>query len=479
MKKIPNLKTSRSRTLALVLSAVFLGGCATFSQDGGFDGVETMARERLDKEVKWVKSDRDAEQAQATVKKLLATPLTVDAAVQIALLNNRGLQATYAELGIAEADLVQAGRLRNPGFSFARLTRADDVEIERTFLFDLLGLITMPIRTELEQRRFELAKIRVTAETLQVAADTRRAFFSAVAAQEAVKYMDQVKLAAEAGAELARRMAAAGNFSKLDQVREQVFYAEVTAQLAKVKQNALADRERLTRLMGLWGGNARFALPERLPDLPKMAREMPDLESRALKQRLDVQGAMKEAENIAASLGLTKATGFVNVLEIGYRRDSESGMPVKTGYEIELRLPIFDWGDARVARAEFTYMQAVNRVADIAVKARSEVREAYGAYRTAFDLARHYREEIVPLRKKISEENMLRYNGMLISVFELLADARQQIASVNTYIEALRDYWLAESGLTLALTAKSPGVMGGGSGGAMQAVAGSAGQPGH
>lgn len=477
MKEISNLKTGRTRTLALVLSAVLLGGCATFSEDGGFGNVEILTRERIGQEAKWIKDERDAGQVQATVKKLLAAPLSVESAVQIALLSNRGLQATYSELGIAEADLVQAGRLRNPGFSFARLTRGDDIDIERTFLFDVLGLITMPIRTELEQRRFELTKLRVTADTLQVAADTRRAFFSAVAAQETVKYMGQVKLAAETSAELARRMAAAGNFSKLSQVREQVFHAEVTAQLARVKQNAFAERERLTRMMGLWGEDIRFLLPERLPDLPKAAREISDLETQALKQRLDVQGAMKEAENIAASLGLTRATGFLSVLEVGYQRNSGSGKPLQTGYEIELRLPLFDWGGARVARAEFTYMQAVNRAADIAVKARSEVREAYGAYRAAFDLARHYRDEIVPLRKKISEENLLRYNGMLIGVFELLADARQQIQSVNSSIEALRDYWLAKSSLTLALTGQSPGAMR--MSGGMQAVAGGAEQPGH
>ncbi len=158
-------------------------------------------------------------------------------------------------------------------------------------------------------------------------------------------------------------------------------------------------------------------------------------------------------------MGLVKATGFVNVLEVGYRRNSETGLPRQTGYEIELRLPIFDWGGAKVARAEHTYMQAVNRAADTAVQARSEVREAYAAYRTAFDLAKHYRDEIVPLRKRISEENLLRYNGMLISVFELLADARQQIASVNAYIEALREFWLAAAALDLAMTGKSSGTL--------------------
>ena len=439
--------------------ALLLTGCASFSPDGGFDTVRTTTKERIQQEPRWLRTESEADGARAEVRKLLGVPLTADAAVQIALVNNRGLQATYAELGIAEADLVQAGRLRNPGFVFERLQRGDSVEIERTFLFDILGLITMPVRTDIERRRFAATQDRIAAETLQVAADTRNAWVSAVAEQEAAKYMEQVQAAAEAGAELARRMAAVGNLSKLDQAREQVFYADATAQLARTRQGALAARERLTRLMGLWGEDIGFKLPDRLPTLPDKAREAADLEAQALKQRLDVRRTMKEAESIAASLGLTRVTGYVSVLEVGYRHNSETNEERQTGYEIELRLPLFDWGGASSARAEHTYMQAVNRAADVAVQARSEVREAYSAYRTTFDLAKHYRDEVVPLRKRISEENVLRYNGMLISLFDLLADARQQIASVSASIEALRDFWAADSALHIATTAKSPGAM--------------------
>jgi len=464
--------TPHFRGGALVLAAALIGGCSTFSSDGGFGTVESAVRERgLEQTVKWVKSERDAEEARAAITKLLASPLAADTAVQIALFNNRGLQATYAELGIAEADVVQAGRLTNPGFKYEWLHRGDDVSIERMFLFDILGLLTMPVRTDLERRRFALVQNRVAAETLRVAADTRRAWAGAVAANETARYMEQVKASAEASAELARRMAAAGNFSKLDQARDQLFYAEATAQLARAKQAALSERERLTRLMGLWGEDVAYRVPERLPELPKAGLEMTDLETQAMKQRLDVQFALKDAERIAASFGLTRATGFVNVLEVGYRRNSDSGEPRQTGYEIELRLPVFDWGGARVARAERTYMQAVDRAADTAVKARSEVREAYGAYRTAFDLAKHYRDEIVPLRRRISDENLLRYNGMLISIFELLADARQQVASVSTYIEALRDFWLAEAALRLAMTASSPSEFAAARGGTQAAAA--------
>ena len=145
------------------------------------------------------------------------------------------------------------------------------------------------------------------------------------------------------------------------------------------------------------------------------------------------------------------------MLELGYQNKSDTGEPRSNGYEIELELPLFDFGSARVARAEATYMQAVHRTAQVAVNARSEVRESYSAYRTAYDLAKHYRDEVVPLRKRISEENLLRYNGMLIGVFELLADSRDQVASVTGYVEALRDFWVAETNLQTALTGRSPG----------------------
>jgi len=447
------------KQILTICSVALLAGCTTFSKDGGMNKVNELTKSRIQQEAPWIRSEQDASAAKAATRELLAKPLSVDDAVKVALLNNRSLQASYANLGISEADWVQAGRLRNPGFSFARLRRADEVEIERTFLFDVLGLITMPLRTELEQRRVALTQGRIAAEVLQVAADTRRAWYSAVAAQESAAYAEQVKQAAEASAELARRMTAAGNFSKLDHAREQAFYAEATAQLARARQTAVSERERLTRLLGLWGEDAQFRIPARLPDLPKTAREMRELETQAIKNRLDVLGAMQEAENLAASMGLTRATGFINVFEVGYQRNSASNEPRQTGYEIELRLPIFDWGGAKVARAEHTYMQAVQRAADTAIRARSEVREAYAAYRTAFDLAKHYREEIVPLRKHISEEVLLRYNGMLMSVFELLADARQQIAAVSAAIDTQRDFWLAETHLNLALTSKSPGAM--------------------
>jgi outer membrane protein TolC len=436
------------------LAAMVLTGCATFSADGGMDAVSSMTKERTGQAVQLSRPLADVDNANRPpddVKPLLAKPLTPDTAIRVALLNNKGLQGSFAELGVAEADLVQAGRMRNPGFSFGRMRDGDDVEIERSVMFDLVGLLTIPVRSGIEQRRFEQAKLQAASDAVQLAADTRRAYFNAVAAQQTVAYMEQVQSAADAGAELAQRMAKVGNISKLDQAREQVFYADATAELARARHHAVATREQLTRLLGLWGADAGFKLPDRLPDLPKAPNEMADVEQQAMTQRLDVQIARHDAEAAARALGLTRKTGFINVFHAGYVNKSETGSPRANGYEIELELPIFDWGGARTRKAEALYMRSVHRTADIAVRARSQVREAYSAYRTTYDLARNYRDEVVPLRKMISEEVLLRYNGMLAGIFELLADARDQINSVNAAIEAQRDFWIAETDLQAAI----------------------------
>jgi outer membrane protein TolC len=438
------------------LSVVALSGCASLSADGGLDQVSHFTRERIAQPVAFQRDAAQTEIAQARVSELLKGPLSVDSAVEVALLSNRDLQAQLANLGIAEADLVRAGRLRNPGFSFGRLSGNGVVEYDRTVMFDLLGLLTMPMARQIEQQRFERAQLQAAQDAVTLAANTRRAYFNAVGAQEQLRYLQQVKETADIANELAKRMAQVGNFNRLTQMREQAFFADTTAQLARAQQQALADRERLTRLLGLTGEQVKFQLPDRLPELPKQALEVRSAEQTAMDKRLDIQIAKRQTEALARTLGLTRSTRLVNVLEVGYQNKSETGAQRSNGYEISLELPIFDFGTARVARAEATYLQSMNRVAALGVQAQSEVRESHAAYLTAYELARHYRDEVVPLRKRISEENLLRYNGMLISVFELLADAREQVTGVSNAVAALRDFWVAQVNLDTALTAGSP-----------------------
>lgn len=447
-----------TKLMPLAVGLALLGGCTSVATDGGFGAVADLTRERIGQETRLVRTDADASQVADAIAGLLKQPVGPGDAVRIALLNNPGLQATYWNVGIAQADLAQASRLPNPAFGFKRTHGGGQLEIERSFTVDLIGTLTTPLARRLEQRRFEQTRLAVGAAIERHSAETRRAWYEAVAAQQAVAYARQVSNAAEAGAELSARMAQAGNASRLDLAHEQVFYAEASARVTRSTRQALAARERLTRLMGLWGEQAGYRLPDRLPELPAAPAELEDIERIALTQRLDVQAAKGDAAATAATLGLTKTTRFINVLDLGYVSNSLPGEPNTRGYELSLELPLFDWGSARVARAEAIYMQSVRRVAQAAIDARSEARESYLGYRSSYDLARHYRDEVIPLRKKISDETLLRYNGMLVSTFELLADAREQATAVNASIEALKDFWIAHADLEAALGQRvSPG----------------------
>ena len=447
----PQRRIQLAMAAMAALALLALSGCATLASDSGFGPVAQLTSDRLGKALQWARSDADQDAINTRVAQLLAQPLSADDAVQVALLNNKGLQASFSALGIADADRVMAGRLPNPGFSIGRLQQGAGLEIDRSLQFNLTRLLLLPMVNRVEAQRFEQARGAVALSVLSLASQTRKAYTLALAAEETRRYMLQVQDAAQAGAELARRQAQVGNWSKLQQAREQGFYADAALNLARADQQRSATREQLTRLLGLWGQQTQFQLPQRLPDLPKTPNDLPDIEQTAMAQRLDVQAAKLGTAQLANNLGLTRATRFINLLELGVVRNTYSDAPPQRGYSLSVELPLFDWGDAHVAKAEAIYMQAVQQAADTAINARSEVRAAYANYRSSHDIARHFLDEIVPLKKRISDENQLRYNGMLIGVFELLADARSQITSVNGYIEALRDFWLAQADLDMAL----------------------------
>ncbi|WP_374436718.1 TolC family protein [Inhella sp.] len=450
----------RRLTPLLAALALALAGCASLDPQPRFAELQQAAAKPLPgAQLLWAQTPEQEAERERRVAALLAQPLSLDAAVQLALLNHRGLQAAYAQLGIAVADLDQASRLPNPGFSFGRNRASADHgverEIERSLHLNLNSLLSWPMRRAIEARRVEQAQGAALLAVIERAATVRKAWVQAVAAQQTLAYSAQVLEAAEAGAELAARMRSVGNFNKLQQLREQGFQAEAALAHARATAAAQAARERLIRALGLWGDQLeQLRLPERLPDLPTAPAERPEIEREGLAQRLDVQGAKLNAEATARQLGLSRITRFVNVLELGGHLNTNNEGARERGWELSIELPLFDWGGARVARAEHQYRQALAQVADTAINARSELREAYGAYRHAWDIARHQRQVLLPLKSQVSEENLLRYNGMFIGVFELLADARAQVAAVNAAIEAERDFWLAQADLEQALIGK-------------------------
>ena len=437
-------------------AALLLGGCASTGPEATLRTGADAARALAGVDARLLRSEDERRALATEIDALLKQPLGLDAAVRIAILNHPGLQAQYWDAGIAQADLAQASRLRNPSFGFSRMSGGGNVEIERGVSLDLAGLLTMPLRQRMATRRHEETTLQVAAAIERHAIATRRAWIEAVAAGQALDYARQVAAAADASSELMERMTLAGNASALDLARESAFHAEAGAAVLRAGRARDTAREHLTRQLGLWGVQAGYRLPGRLPELPAQPAELSGIEGLALERRLDVRIARAAAAGTADDLGLTRTTRMVNVLDLGYASKSETGEPRSEGYEVSLELPLFDRGGARVARAESVYMQALGRVAETAVNVRSAARAGYLGYRASFDVARHYRDHVIPLRQQIAQETLLRYNGMLASPFELLADAREQAAAVHATIEALKDFWLAEADLEAALGARLP-----------------------
>lgn len=458
---MPDINTNR--LLGSCLAIVLLSSCASTAIDENFKAAHGIAKERMGVEVQWLTTDEARERARETVNALLEKPISSDDAVRIALAHNPAVQAMLFETAAESAAITQSARLPNPVFSFERLLRSDagmrELEITRSLAVSLFDLILLPARLKLAGIQQEQVRYRIAGELVQATRAAREAWVRAVAAHQSLQYFAQVKATADASSELARRMQAVGNFSKLQRAREQAFAADAVAQYARAQQVARSTREALIRALGLNDDQIRaLKLPERLPDLPKAPLDQEAVFKQAMADRLDVKLARARLASTAQEQGLTTLTGFISSFEIAGVSKSETGLPLQKGYELDVPLPIFDFGDATRARSQAAYSAALARAAQLMVDASSQVREAYYGYRTADDLARHYRDEVVPLRKTIAEENVLRYNGMFIGVFELLADAREQIASVVQSIDAQRDFWLADATLQAAMVGSPIGV---------------------
>ena len=457
MKKIFHLS-------ALATAALVLAGCASVNIDQTVQDTNQTSQAFTQGKLELSRTAQQQQARGALSADLLGQPLSMDGAVQLALTNSPAVQTLLAQSWADMAQANQNGRMANPLFTFERIRFGDELEIGRLLSFGLLDLLTLPRRTSIARGKIAQTQVQLTSSVVDQVTQVRQAWVRAVAAGQSLAYAVQVNTTAQASAELARRMQQVGNFNKLQRARQQVFYADATAQLASSQHAATAAREELTRLLGLTDEQAgQLKLPERLPDLPKEARQSAAVSTTATEQRLDVQMARMQLDVAGKSQGLNLLSSLVDV-ELGIRRDTVFDNAAGTstprrGYELGIRLPIFDWGSAKRDAMNAQSLAAANRYEGTVRGASSQLRESYSAYRTAYDVAKHYRDEIVPLRKTMAEENVLRYNGMLIGVFELLADNRDQISSVIAAINAYQQFWLADAALSASLTGKPTSMM--------------------
>lgn len=440
-------------------SLIFLAGCATVDVNRAIARADEDVGGLTAGKLALAQTDQVRSEWRNTATALLAKPLSADDAVHLALVNSPAVQALLARSWAEAANAAQSGRLPNPVLTLERIRTPTETDIGRMLAFGLLDVLTLPQRYRNAQSRLEQVQLQLAVDVIDSVTQVRQAWVSAVAAQQSLMYAQQVSHSAEASAELARRMLAVGNFNKLQRARQQAFYADAAAQLASASHAATASREALVRALGLTDAQAeQLKLPERLPDIPASPRTGEDVSRAASRGRLDIKMAQAALNTAAVSQGLAAITSFTDI-ELSVIRNTaiERGDGQRTnarGLEVALKLPLFDWGGLQRDAMSAQMLAAINRLEGTVRAAGSNLRESYSAYRTTYDVAKHYRDEIVPLRKLIAEENVLRYNGMIIGVFELLADSRDQISSVIAAINAQQQFWLADAALQSSILGK-------------------------
>jgi outer membrane protein, heavy metal efflux system len=436
-------------------SALAAAGCASVSPKASFDDVSALVAERGGARIHWDQGTPADEQVRARVHNLVTGTLTPDGAVEVALLRNQGLVATYEELGIAQADLVQAGLLRNPSFGarvrFPTSGPGKFIDTEFSLAQDFLDLFTLPLRKRVAASQLDAAKARVGSGVLELTAQVRQAVVTLQAAQATVEVRKLVLEAQGAAAELRARQRAVGNVSDLDVIQERSFFEQSKLDLGRADEQAVQRREQVNRLLGLWGpDSASWKVESRLPDLPEKDPPLEHVESLAIGRRLDLLAVRAEGqalEQAASLIGVSRALPAVQA-GVSTGRDAE-GTRV-TGPEFSLELPIFDQGQARAARILAQVRQARARQAELAVNIRAEVRTLRNRLAVSHRSAEHYRTVILPLRERAVKESQLRYNAMLLGVFRLLQARREQIEGYRDYLETVRDYWITRAELERA-----------------------------
>jgi cobalt-zinc-cadmium efflux system outer membrane protein len=447
------------RRVAGVLPAVVLAGCAGVSAERGHDRVSTLVEQRTGHKTRWEQGPPDDGRAAAWVRSTAAQGLTPGRAVEIALVNSPELTVAYEELGISQADMIQAGLLRNPSIGAELGLPLENGQLsEQRFSLtqDFLDLFVLPRRKQMAREQFEADTLRVAHRALAVAAEAQKAFAAVQASAELVTFRRAVVEAARASGDLAARQFEAGNISELRLSLERAAYEQSKLELAQEELEQLEAQEQVNRLLGLSGETTSWKIAEPLPALPADEPTLEHLETFAIRQRLDLASARTEALLLAKAVGLARTTRLFGRLEVGVDTHRDPDGPRVLGPNLVIELPIFDQRQATIARLEAQRRQQERRLAGLAIDVRSEVRLAHARLEAARQTAFHYRDTVLPLRKAVVEESLRHYNGMFLSPYDLFAAKQAEVEAQRGLLQARRNYWMARADLQLALGGSLP-----------------------
>ena len=446
----------------LLLLLFGVSGCASVNLTAGFPEVSAAVEERSATRIVWNRGTDVDKAAAEQLRSLLQRKLTADDAVQIAMLNNRDLQAMYSELGVAQADLVQAGLFKNPILDAAVFFPLTGVrpDFQLSVVVGVLDALYVPLRKRVATALFEEAKLKVTGAVLDFAAQVRTAFYMHQANEQLLELRQTIVQALTASLEVSRRLHEAGNISDLDLARDRAQTEATKVALRSAEVAARQSREQLNDLMGAWGEEARWQIDGRMPDIPAEPLQVNDVERVALARSIDLSHAQQRIIAAGQQLGLNRATALVPDLELGVGAEREGEEAWKLGPVLAVPIPLFDQGQGRIGRAVAELRRAQQEYYALAVRIRATARTIQDRIEGAQDRALYYRDILLPLRERIVNEAQLHYNAMQIGTIQLLRDREQQIETGVTYVDTLREYWLARADLAQIASGRLPTAIG-------------------
>jgi cobalt-zinc-cadmium efflux system outer membrane protein len=439
--------------------AVAGASCAGVAPERGHDQVAGLVRERTGHATRWDKGPPDDAQIAEWIRGVTSAGLTRTRAVEIALVNNPDLQVTYEELGVSQADMVQAGLLRNPtlgvelGFPISHGSLS---EARFSLVQDFLDLFVLPLRKQIAREQFEADTLRVAHRALEVAADTEKVFLAAQASVELVAFRRTVVDAAAAAAELSGKQFEAGNISPLEHATQRAAYEQAKLDLSRQELELVEARERINRTLGLWGATTDWRFAEALPLLPEVEPKLEHLEALAVRERLDVAVARRQALLLGKAVNLARSTRLIGRLEVGVDAHFDPNGPRLLGPNLIIELPLFDQRQAVIARLEAQRREQERRLSAVEINVRSEVRVAEARLGVGRQTVLHYRDVLLPLRKEVFDQTLLHYNGMFVGLYQLLVAKQSEVDARRGYLEALRDYWSARAELARAVGGALP-----------------------
>lgn len=443
----------KSIALAVVAPLVFVG-CTTTNPQAAFNGVDKAVADRSGQHIRWMQSDSAAAAIEQSVDTLLQTNLTAQSAVAIALLNNRQLQASFEDIGISQAELAQASRLHNPTLAASwRLPThgTKTVNSDYGLTSDFLDLLTLPARKRIAARNLELTQQRLAHEVLALTEEVQAAFYTLAARQQFAQRLAIIVEINEAAADIAQRQFDAGNINSLELKNQRLAHTQSRLDLAKVNTEARAHREKLNRLLGLWGKQTAWQLTDELPAVPAEELTLDDVEAAAVTRRLDLAAARGEAVAVGKALNLKRSTRYLPGVNLGVNGEQDLDHSWVVGPTLDLEIPLFDQGQPALARLSAEYRRSLRRFEALAVNIRSEVREARDALIAARDAAQYHAQFLLPQNQQLLSEMLLRYNAMQVGNYDLLLAKQREQQAEQAAIEALRDYWIARVRLQTAV----------------------------